>query len=114
MTIQNIGRYEIRYEIARGGMATVFHAYDPRFERDVAITGGGAKNVGFCKALEDRIGFPVVVPPEPLITGALGAALIAGEKASKISQEELMETHKQRKIAAVTFLDESSTRGQLG
>ena len=31
------GRYEIKSEIGRGGMATVFHANDPRFERDVAI-----------------------------------------------------------------------------
>ena len=31
------GRYEIKSEIGRGGMATVYHAYDPRFERDVAI-----------------------------------------------------------------------------
>ena len=31
------GRYEILTEIARGGMATVYHAHDPRFERDVAI-----------------------------------------------------------------------------
>jgi serine/threonine-protein kinase len=36
-TFKLIGRYEIRSEIARGGMATVYHAYDPRFERDVAI-----------------------------------------------------------------------------
>ena len=32
-----IGRYEIIAELGRGGMATVFHAYDPRFGRDVAI-----------------------------------------------------------------------------
>jgi tRNA A-37 threonylcarbamoyl transferase component Bud32 len=31
------GRYEIKGEIGRGGMATVYHAYDPRFEREVAI-----------------------------------------------------------------------------
>jgi serine/threonine protein kinase len=31
------GRYEIKSEIGRGGMATVYHANDPRFERDVAI-----------------------------------------------------------------------------
>jgi len=37
MITGNFGRYEIRSEIARGGMATVFHAYDPKFERDVAI-----------------------------------------------------------------------------
>lgn len=34
---QTIDRYEIKDEIGRGGMATVFHARDPRFERDVAV-----------------------------------------------------------------------------
>jgi len=34
---RKFGRYEIVSEIGRGGMASVFHAYDPRFERDVAI-----------------------------------------------------------------------------
>ena len=37
MPEENIGRYKIIEEIGRGGMATVYHAYDPRFERDVAI-----------------------------------------------------------------------------
>ncbi len=37
MSAQKFGRYVIKSEIGRGGMATVFHAYDPRFERDVAI-----------------------------------------------------------------------------
>jgi hypothetical protein len=37
MDPEKFGRYEIKNEIGRGGMATVFHAYDPRFERDVAI-----------------------------------------------------------------------------
>jgi serine/threonine-protein kinase len=32
-----IGRYEIRTEIGRGGMATVYLAYDPRFKRNVAL-----------------------------------------------------------------------------
>jgi serine/threonine protein kinase len=32
-----IGRYEIRDELGRGGMATVFLANDPHFKRDVAI-----------------------------------------------------------------------------
>ena len=37
MTITHISRYEIKSELGRGGMATVYHAYDPNFERDVAI-----------------------------------------------------------------------------
>ncbi|HEX2966105.1 MAG TPA: acyl-CoA dehydratase activase [Syntrophorhabdaceae bacterium] len=50
-----------------------------KVERDVAVTGGGAKNMGLVKALENRFGFSVLVPPEPLITGALGAAVIGKE-----------------------------------
>ncbi len=37
MTPQIIDRYEIKSELGRGGMATVFHAHDPRFERDVVV-----------------------------------------------------------------------------
>ena len=37
MSSENFGRYIIKQEIGRGGMATVILAYDPRFERDVAI-----------------------------------------------------------------------------
>jgi len=33
----SIGRYEIRAELGRGGMATVYRAFDPRIKRDVAI-----------------------------------------------------------------------------
>lgn len=44
------------------------------------LTGGVAKNPGARKALEERFGLPLLVPPEPQITGALGAALIAREE----------------------------------
>lgn len=37
MIPQHIGRYEIKSEIGRGGMATVYLAEDPRFSRTVAI-----------------------------------------------------------------------------
>ncbi len=36
-TPTKIGRYEIKSELGRGGMATVYRAYDPSFEREVAI-----------------------------------------------------------------------------
>jgi len=37
MDFTNIGRYEIKSELGRGGMATVYRAYDPSFDREVAI-----------------------------------------------------------------------------
>ena len=39
MTMQpeKIGIYEVKSELGRGGMATVYRAYDPRFEREVAV-----------------------------------------------------------------------------
>ena len=37
MTITKIHRYEIRSHLGVGGMATVYLAYDPSFERDVAV-----------------------------------------------------------------------------
>lgn len=37
MPQRKIGRYEVKDEMGRGGMATVFVAYDPLFSRDVAI-----------------------------------------------------------------------------
>ncbi len=37
MGVQKIGRYQIIHELGRGGMATVYLARDPSFEREVAI-----------------------------------------------------------------------------
>ncbi len=66
-------------------IATRIHAMVSKLkiERDVAITGGGAKNIGLVKALEAKFGFRVLVPPEPLLTGAMGAALVGKEAYDK-------------------------------
>lgn len=48
-------------------------------EKDYALVGGGARNLGLLKALEEVSGFPILVPPDPHMTAALGAALLAGE-----------------------------------
>ena len=34
---EKIGRYIIKSELGRGGMATVYRAFDPSFDREVAI-----------------------------------------------------------------------------
>jgi bzd-type benzoyl-CoA reductase Q subunit len=46
-------------------------------EETVVMTGGVAQNIGVVRALEKRIGLPIVLPPEPQLVGALGAALLA-------------------------------------
>jgi activator of 2-hydroxyglutaryl-CoA dehydratase len=47
---------------------------------DVALTGGVASNVGIVKALNEELHTKLLIPPEPQMTGALGAALFAMEK----------------------------------
>ncbi len=46
-------------------------------EEEVTLTGGVAKNEGVVRALEERLGIRMFIPPEPQIIGALGAALLA-------------------------------------
>lgn len=43
----------------------------------VVMTGGVAKNQGVVRALERTLGIKIVIPSEPQITGALGAAFFA-------------------------------------
>ncbi|HID93277.1 MAG TPA: 2-hydroxyglutaryl-CoA dehydratase [bacterium (Candidatus Stahlbacteria)] len=45
----------------------------------IFFVGGGAKNVGIRKALEDKTGLKVYVPTNPQFVIALGAALIASK-----------------------------------
>jgi predicted CoA-substrate-specific enzyme activase len=61
-----------------GRISTLLMKVD--FKPDLVIVGGVAKNPGMVNAMEEQAGFPVVVPPEPMITGALGAALLAVQK----------------------------------
>lgn len=67
-------------------------------EKDVVVTGGGAKNIGLVKAIEDKVGFTVLIPPEPFITGALGAALLG-----KGFVERGMTRDHERRLESVTF-----------
>ena len=51
-----------------------------KVESPVVLTGGVALVSGMKKALESAWGQPVVPAPDPQMTGALGAALVAAEK----------------------------------
>jgi predicted NodU family carbamoyl transferase len=43
----------------------------------VVFSGGVAKNVGMVAALEKDLNVKMLIPPEPQIVGAVGAAVIA-------------------------------------
>ena len=49
------------------------------FDKNLVMVGGIAKNIGMVKAMEEQVGCDILVPEEPIISGALGAALIASE-----------------------------------
>ncbi len=53
-------------------------------EPDCAVVGGGAKDIGLVKSIEEGLGRRLLVPEEPQIVAALGAALLAEEKAVSI------------------------------
>ncbi|PMQ01188.1 MAG: 2-hydroxyglutaryl-CoA dehydratase [Dictyoglomus sp. NZ13-RE01] len=50
-------------------------------EKDVVMTGGVAKNQGVKMAIEDLLGFNILLPEDPQIMGALGASIFALEGA---------------------------------
>ncbi|MBI5118693.1 CoA activase [Candidatus Poribacteria bacterium] len=52
---------------------------------DVTVTGGCAKNAGLIKCLEDRLKSTVkLLPEDPQIVGAIGAAVLAREQHQKL------------------------------
>jgi activator of 2-hydroxyglutaryl-CoA dehydratase len=46
-------------------------------QSEVVMSGGVSKNIGIIRAMEAKLGKPVLVPEDPQIVGALGAALFA-------------------------------------
>ncbi|TDA67542.1 MAG: 2-hydroxyglutaryl-CoA dehydratase [Clostridia bacterium] len=49
-------------------------------EPDFIMTGGVCKNLAMLVKIQEKVGREPLVPPEPLIVGALGAALFAEER----------------------------------
>ncbi len=75
-----------------------------RVEDSVIVTGGGAKNRGLIKALSEQLGHKVLVPEDPLITGALGAALIGKEIVEKARKSNTQIETRERILEEVEIL----------
>jgi activator of 2-hydroxyglutaryl-CoA dehydratase len=75
-----------------------------RVEDAVIVTGGGAKNRGLLKALSEQLSHEILVPEEPLITGALGAALLGKEILDKSQQNHAVLKTKERILEEVEIL----------
>jgi predicted CoA-substrate-specific enzyme activase len=68
---------------------------------EVVITGGGAMNAGLVKALSEKLGREVEIPQQPLLTGAVGAALLGKDIVEKArAQGSELET-KERSLSEI-------------
>jgi predicted CoA-substrate-specific enzyme activase len=75
-----------------------------KLQKEVILTGGGGKNRGLVKALSEQLNCEILVPPEPLITGALGAAILGKELYEKsLHKNQPLET-KPRLLETVQIL----------
>jgi predicted CoA-substrate-specific enzyme activase len=75
-------------------------------EPDVVLTGGVAKNTGMVKAITESLGCEILVPEEPLITGALGAAILAAEAYKKAAAAGEILPAKSRRLEQATFFSQ--------
>jgi len=77
-----------------------------KVEPDVVFTGGVAMNPGVVKALGKKLGCDVLVPGQPLLSGALGAALLGREHVlQRVARNEPIE-RKERRLVEATFFQQ--------
>ncbi len=74
-----------------------------KVEPDVVFTGGVAKNVGVVRALAESLGLDVLVPEEPLLSGAIGAALLGKDATLKSIARGEAPQEKYRRLEEATF-----------
>lgn len=75
-----------------------------RVEDQVVMTGGGAKIPALVRAFMDKLGRSILVPEEPLMTGALGAAFLGREIVQKAVEEGREIERKERSLEEVEIL----------
>jgi predicted CoA-substrate-specific enzyme activase len=76
-----------------------------KIEPDVVLTGGVAKNIGIVTAMKEILGREVLVPDEPLLTGALGAAILARVNCDKAKSRGEPVATKPRRLDKATFFE---------
>lgn len=74
-------------------------------EPDLVLTGGVAKNIGMVRAMKESLGCEILVPEEPLLTGALGAAILAKETCVKAAATGEALPTKSRRLEKATFFN---------
>jgi predicted CoA-substrate-specific enzyme activase len=75
-------------------------------EPDLVLTGGVAKNTGMVRAIKESLGCEILIPEEPLLTGALGAAILAKEIYMKAAAAGEALPTKSRRLEKATFFSE--------
>lgn len=76
-----------------------------KVEPDVVFTGGVAKNIGVARAIKEKLGQDVFVPEEPLLSGALGAALLAKETVAAAKEKGEPVERGEHRLEEATFFD---------
>ena len=74
-----------------------------KIEPDVVLTGGVAKNAGIVKAMTENLGCELLIPEDPLLTGALGAAILAKEYFQKTMSKGEAGPTKARRLEKAMF-----------
>ena len=74
-----------------------------KIEPDVVFTGGVAKNIGVVYAMKENLGCEVLVPEEPLFTGAIGAAILGKELTLGAMSKGEPIPRKERRLEEITF-----------
>ena len=86
-----IHRQESKPEIARAVFDAMADRVSSMVHRlgvnpDVVLVGGVAKDVGFVDSLKRKLGITLLIPDNPEYTGALGAALVAANRAKGLQK----------------------------
>lgn len=74
-----------------------------KIEPDIVLTGGVAKNIGVVNAMREILGLEVFIPEDPLISGAIGAAILGKELTLKALASGETIHKRERRLEEVTF-----------